>query len=124
MSRDSKAGAHTFEQIRGQYDEWAESRPPIPRRERPRSTGPTLGDTMGKYIFTAIGVGTGILLLTIAAYTFWSAALWVGYARNGAATGYFVTGFFLLIAGVGCILATWNHNFRVLDPDRAPAAHH
>jgi hypothetical protein len=61
-----------------------------------------------------IGIGIGVVLLALAAYAFYSASYWGSYGRDGAQVGYALTGFFLLVAGLGGIVATWNHNFRVL----------
>ena len=80
---------------------------------------------MGKTLFSAIGIGIGVVLLLLAALSFVNAAKWAGYARGGAFVGYSVAGFFLVLAGIGGIAATWNHNFRVLsDAHRSRASHH
>lgn len=78
---------------------------------------------MGKNVFAAIGVVIGLLLLALAAQSFLSAYRWAELARDGAATGYTVVGFFLLLAGAGGILATLNHNFRVLAPGARQPSH-
>lgn len=79
---------------------------------------------MSKIVLTAIGMGIGLTLLVLAAVSFWVSAWWWGYDRSGAGTGYAIVGFFLIVAGLGATIGTWNHLFRVLDPNRAPAAHH
>jgi hypothetical protein len=122
----SSGGQRTFETIRSRYDRWAENPPPRPvdtgedwTPRRPQSEMP-----MSRMITTAIGVGIGVVLLLLAAYAFWSAAWWFDAGREPAAIGYMATGTFLVVSGIGGILATLNHNFRVLDPNRRPAAHH
>jgi hypothetical protein len=117
----------TYEKIREQYDDWTElmARKPVqPHAYPPRShSEPEPESDMSKWVFTAIGVGIGVMLLALAAFSFWTASQWAGYARNGAFTGYTLVGIFLTIAGVGGILATWNHNFRVLEGKGGAAAH-
>lgn len=125
MTRKSLNAGSTFETVRRRYDEWQQMKPPVQRRARPQPSGPTTGSTMSKMILTGIGVGTGLVLLVLAGLSFWAAASWGGYAHQGASTGYTVVGVFLTIAGIGGALATWNHNFRVLDPNRrASHSHH
>jgi hypothetical protein len=126
MSPRALNAGSTFDTVRRRYDEWRDSAPPVHRRPvRSRPSGPTTGTNMSKRILTGIGVGTGFVLLVLAGLAFWASASWSGYGREGAATGYAVVGFFLTIAGIGGALATWYHNFRVLDPNRRPShAHH
>ena len=69
---------------------------------------------MPRMIAATIGFGIGAILLALAAYAFFTSAFWGSFGRDGAQVGYFVAGVFLLIAGIGGILATYNHNFRVL----------
>jgi hypothetical protein len=76
---------------------------------------------MSRLVFSAIGIGAGVILLLLAAYAFYTASYWAGFGRDGAAVGYVLVGFFLLIAGGGGIIATYNHNFRVLV---RPPEHH
>ena len=70
---------------------------------------------MSKTVFAAIGIGIGIVLLALSAFAFYTAYEWAEFDRDGAAVGYTLVGVFLLIAGAGGIIATWNHNFRVLN---------
>lgn len=120
MKRDES----TYGRVRDKFEEWEEiqaHRPPPPRvvpPQKPYHPEPTTGSDMGKTLFAGIGFGIGALLLLLAVVAFYTAGQWAGYAREGAFVGYTVVGIFLLIAGVGGILATWNHNFRVL-----PEAH-
>lgn len=122
----SDGGQRTFDTIRSRYDDWAANRPPRPVAAyedwTPHGDEPTI--SMGKIILTAIGVGTGVLLLAFAAFAFWSASQWGDFGREAASIGYMVVGCFLIVAGVGAIWATLNHNFRVLDPNRRPAHGH
>lgn len=128
MSRDKG----TYDRVGKKYEEFLEiqaSKPVLQRTlppQRPYSPEPHSGADMGRLIFTGIGVGIGVLLLALAALAFWRAAVWGDFARSGAATGYAVVGFFLTIAGIGGMLATLNHNFRVLARPggaQAPATH-
>jgi hypothetical protein len=125
MKRTS-GGQRTFDTIRSRYDTWAENRPPRPVEAyedwTPRGPEPQI--SMSKMILTAIGVGIGLVLLILAGIAFWSAAWWSDAGREPVVIGYIATGVFLLVSGLGGILATLNHNFRVLDPNRRPPAHH
>ena len=69
---------------------------------------------MSRNVFAAIGIGIGVILLALSAFAFYTASSWAAFDRDGAAVGYTLVGIFLLIAGAGGIVATWNHNFRVL----------
>jgi hypothetical protein len=115
MSRDPA----TYGRVREQYDEWVEmerDRPARPFvRSRRTSTPPeTGGFEMGKTVFAAIGIGIGVVILVLAGLAFWSAASWSQFGRDGAVVGYALSGFFLTVSGLGAIIATWNHIFRVL----------
>jgi hypothetical protein len=117
MKRDNP----TYRSIAGRYDEYVEivearpetrderglppQRPYTPQNER---------DDMGKTVFAGIGFGIGGLLLLLAVWAFVVAAKWFGLEREGAGVGYTLVGLFLVLSGAGGILATWNHNFRVL----------
>ena len=76
---------------------------------------------MSRMIPAAIGIGLGVLLLALAGLSFYTAGSWAEFGRDGAQTGYALAGVFLTIAGLGGIVATWNHNFRVLT--RRPSHH-
>lgn len=122
MNRDSA----TYGKVRRKFEEWREiaASKPLPARVLPSGPyvpEPETHSEMGKTIFTAIGVGIGLTLLALAAFAFYTAASWADLNRDGAATGYNLVGFFLLVAGIGGIAATWNHNFRVLT---RPGGHH
>ena len=71
---------------------------------------------MERTVFAAIGIGIGAILLLLAIFAFVTAARWGSLGQDGA------VGFFLTLAGIGGILATYNHNFRVLT--RSNAGHH
>ena len=109
----------TYGSIARRYDEWLRIRGdrPTPDRQlppaRPYTPEPHKPD-MGKNISAVIGVAIGLLLLVLSGLSFLNAYRWVELARDGAATGYTVVGFFLFLAGAGGIIATLNHNFRVL----------
>jgi hypothetical protein len=79
---------------------------------------------MNKTVGFAIGLGIGLLLLALSARAFAAYAHWGGLGRDGAEFGYFLVAFFLLVAGLGCIAASWNHSFRVLAPGRPRAGGH
>lgn len=116
MSRDKA----TYGKISQQYDDWAEIQAGRPAPTAAYPAGPYVPEPepnseMSKLVFAAIGMGIGAALLALSAYTFYIAAQWGDYARDGAQVGYNVVAFFLLIAGIGGIAATWNHNFRVLS---------
>jgi hypothetical protein len=123
MKRDPE----TYGGIRRLYDQWVEiqrEKPAPPRRVLPAHPSyPSTpgGSDMGKYAFAAAGVVIGVIILALAALSFYVSAGWADLGRYGAATGYFVVGFFLVISGAGGIAATLNHNFRVLAQ---PDGHH
>lgn len=125
MKRDES----TYGRVRQKFEEWEDiqaNRPPPPRvvrPQRPYTPEPRTGAEMGKTLFAGIGFGIGAVLLLLAGITLATAASWAGYARDGAAVGYTVAGLFLLVAGIGGIAATWNHNYRVLPEAHRRQAH-
>jgi hypothetical protein len=115
----------TFGTVRGRYQDWfgAGDRGFLPGRnvgtddyERPGAGG----GEMSKMVLLVIGVGLGLTLLGLAALSLSTAASWGGIDRDGAVTGYSLVAFFLTIAGLGSIIATWNHLFRAAGR----SAHH
>jgi hypothetical protein len=117
----------TYDKVGRKYDEWLEiqaSKPIVaPVRSTRKSPPPDpAGSDMGRMVFASIGIGIGVVLLLLAALALWTAMKWSGFGRDGAAVGYYTVAFFLTVAGVGGIAATWNHNFRVLV--RPPQQHH
>lgn len=125
MKRDDDAGG-TFRSVRERYNRWEGHEPP---RRRAAGIGSVLdnvaiSDEAIRMVGLALGVGTGLLILALAALAFYTAWQWGEIHRDGAATGYTLVGFFLTVSGVGAVLATLNHNYRVLNPNRATAAHH
>jgi hypothetical protein len=123
----TQGGDRTFDTVRSRYDAWATDRPPRPTAQYDdwSPSGPEEGVSMSRMVFAAIGVGIGVILLALAAYSFYVASWWAGYGREPAVIGFTTTGVFLLVAGVGGIASTLNHIFRVLDPNRRHAhAHH
>jgi hypothetical protein len=125
MKRNRDAG-DTFHTVRDRYEEWEEGAPPPRRSEGIGSVLDNLyiSDDVIRTIGTAIGVGTGLLMLALAGLSFYTASQWGDIHRDGAATGYTLVGFFLTVSGLGGVLGTLNHNFRVLNPDRESAVHH
>ncbi|CAN5846871.1 hypothetical protein BH23GEM3_BH23GEM3_17230 [soil metagenome] len=116
-------GARTYGTVRNRYDAWSENRPATTPNDNWTPGGHQQGISMARIIFAAIGVGIGLLLLLLSGFAFWAASSWAALGREPAAIGYVLVGVFLIVAGVGGIAATLHHNFRVLDPNRAPAHH-
>lgn len=115
MSRDPD----TYGRVRRQFEAWVGSEANRPARDRLRRTDPFVYNPPGssdmfKTVFATIGIGIGIVLLALSAFAFYTASEWSTFDRDGAAVGYTLVGVFLFIAGAGGIVATWNHNFRVL----------
>lgn len=123
MNRDEA----TYGNVGQKYDEWVEIQKskPTPQRalpeQRPYIPEPGHGSSDMTKVFAAIGVGIGLMLLGLAVASFVVAGKWAGLGRESAATGYTIVGFFLVVASTGGILATLNHNFRVL---KRPGGHH
>jgi hypothetical protein len=123
MKNRHDEGTRTFDTIRNRYDDWDHP-------DRVRATGSRglfqierqKDSPVGRIVTTAVGVGIGLILLGLAGYAFWTASWWNEIGREGAVVGYRVVGFFLVLAGAGCIAATVNHNFRVLT--RRPSHDH
>lgn len=123
----SDTGERTFDTVRERYQGWFGSGRSRRLPGRDVSYGDenwdadTSGENMSKVVLLGIGVVIGLVLLGLAALSFATAAKWEGYARDGAFVGYSVVGFFLVVAGLGSIIATWNHFGRAA---KRPAAHH
>lgn len=117
----------TYDSVRDKYDEFLEiqaNKPVLQRTlppQRPFSPDTAPENDMGKNVFAAIGVGIGVVLLALAAYSFYVANVWGDGGMTGASTGYAIVAFFLAVAGIGGIAATLNHNYRVLA---RPAGRH
>jgi hypothetical protein len=118
MSRPEDSG-DTMRTVRDRYAAHSEAHP------RPRSRSalkvPVLNDAAERMVGMAVGFGAGVLLLVLAIVAGAAAASWAEVERSGAVAGYAVTAFFLTLAGLGALAATWNHVFRVI-PGEAP--HH
>lgn len=108
----------TLGTVRGRYQDWfgRGDRGSLPGRtvadDYDHPGGGAGGGEMSKMVLLGIGVGTGVVLLALAALSFVNAGQWGEIARDGAAVGYALVGFFLVIAGLGAIIATWNHLYR------------
>lgn len=119
MSRHGDQGEPTYDSVRGRYQAWAQSNP---QPQSPSAIGmPEIPESVARLAGIAVGLGTGLLLLALAATAFVASNSWGNIDRGGAVVAYFLTGCFLTVAGLGCITATLNHNFRVLA---GPPAHH
>ena len=119
MKRDNA----TYRSIAARYDEYVEIVASKPELKRPDAralppqlpyTPPEEGKNMGRTVAAGIGFVIGALLLVLAAWAFAVAGKWADLDRAGASVGYLVIGFFLVLSGGGGIIATWNHNFRVM----------
>lgn len=119
-NRHGDQGESTYGSVRDRYRQWSEDRP------KPRSGSaigiPELPEGATRLLALAVGLGTGVFLLVLAATAYYASGTWGEVERGGAVVAYFLTGLFLTIAGLGCILATLNHLFRVLAGP--PPAHH
>jgi hypothetical protein len=115
----------TFESVRKRHGEWREDNPAKPYRSAlDFSEGlpmPELAPRTAKLLFTAIGLGIGGTLLVLAVVALTASRSWADAGRDGAAIGYALPVLFLTVSGLGCILATVNHNFKVMN---AVHAHH
>jgi hypothetical protein len=119
MSRRDQAD-DTFDTVEGRYERWSAANP------RPRGPSalkvPELSDSAEKTVGMAMGFGAGVLLLLLAVVAGLAAARWGRVDRSGAQVAYTIATFFLVLAGVGALAATWNHVFRVM-PGEAPHHH-
>jgi hypothetical protein len=116
----------TYQGIADKYDEWLQIQKSKPAPARVRSSKPYVHERhqdsdMGRTVFAAIGIGIGLVLLLLSGLAFATAARWGSYELASAQVGWNLVGFFLLVAGLGAIISTWNHNFRVLV---SPPEHH
>jgi hypothetical protein len=120
MSRPENSGDDTFGTVEGRYQKWSETNP---RRRGPSALKvPEMSDAAEKMVGMVVGFGAGALLLLLAATAATAAASWARLDRSGAATAYSVATFFLLLAGLGALAATYNHVFRII-PGPAPEHH-
>jgi hypothetical protein len=119
MSRRPDAD-DTFQTVEGRYDKWSQANP---RRRGPSALKiPVMSDNAEKMVGMALGFGVGALLLILAVVTALNAAKWGRVDRSGAQVAYSIAAFFLTLAGVGGVAATWNHLFRII-PGEAPEHH-
>jgi len=119
MSRRPDAG-DTFQTVEGRYEKWNAANP------RPRGPSalkvPVMSDEAEKLVGMAMGFGAGVVLLVLAVITALNAADWGAVDRSGAKVAYAVAAFFLALAGLGALGATYNHVFRVM-PGEGPSHH-
>lgn len=118
---DDEIGARTYDEVRRKFRDWHDTRPPAKPRRRYSPSKPLLSPGISRALLTAIGAGIGVILLVLAALSIWRASMWGTIDRGGGAVGWGLVGFFLIVAGLSAIFATWNHNYRT--PAR-PAPHH
>jgi hypothetical protein len=119
MSRKDPAD-DTFGTVEDRYEKWSDANP---RRRGPSALKiPVLSDSAEKTVGMAVGFGAGALLLLLAVVAGTAAASWARIDRSGAAMGYSIATFFLLLAGLGALAATANHVFRIIPGD-APEHH-
>jgi hypothetical protein len=112
----------TFDSVRKRHGEWREDNPIAPYRSAlDFSEGlpiPELKPSVAKWVFLVMGLGIGTGLLALAAVSLAASRSWTEAGRDGAALGYALPVLFLLVSGLGCILATYNHNFKVMNAVR------
>ena len=118
----SRRDNDTFRTVEGRYQSFEQANP----RQRSRSAIanvrlPAMSDEAEKGVGTALGFGLGALLLLLCAVCIAASRSWGALDRSGAALAYALAAFFLLLAGVGGIAATYNHLFRVIPGE---AEHH
>jgi hypothetical protein len=119
MSTRNPDPDRTGDTVRARYRAWADANP---RPRGPSAIGmPDIGEGTVRMAALAAGIVIGLGLLALAATSFVAAWSWATIDRGGAVVAYFLAGAFLTIAGVGCIWAVLNHNFRVLA---GPPSHH
>lgn len=119
MSTPNSDPSSTGDTVRARYRAWAEANP---RPRGPSAIGmPDVSEGTVRMAALGVGVVTGLFLLALAVTAFVASRSWGTIDRGGAVVAYFLTGCFLTIAGLGCILATLNHIFKVLA---GPPAHH
>ncbi len=116
----------TYKRVQGQYGKFEEAHP-TPRRGTALAWPeeglplPELRVVTARVVFTAIGLGVGLLMLVLSAVSFAASRSWAALDRDGASTGYALPVLFLIVSGLGCIAATLNHQFRVT---RGGGGHH
>jgi hypothetical protein len=119
MSTPTPPSDRTEDTVRARYRAWADANP------RPRGASaigmPEVSVGAVRRAGVAAGVGIGLFLLVLAVTAFVAAQSWSTIDRGGAVVAYSLTGGFLSVAGLGCIIATLNHVFGVLA---RPPAHH
>lgn len=119
MSRRDPAD-DTFGTVESRFDKWSKANP---RRRGPSALKlPEMSDSAEKAVGMAVGFGAGALLLLLAVVAGTAAASWARVDRSGAAVGYSIATFFLTLAGLGALGATYNHVFRIIPAD-APEHH-
>lgn len=118
MNREKDTDGRWKQSVGERYQGWRAENPAQPSESalsfRDGLPVPELSEEAGRVVFTAIGVGIGLLLLVLAATAFHASGTWREIGRDGASVGYFLVFCFLTIAGLGGIIASYNHNYRVM----------
>lgn len=121
MSPRNDRDDSTHRSVRDRYAAYREANPQ--KRSRSAIAFPVLpvpSDDMLRLAGTVIGVATGLGLLALALLAFMTARYWGAVDRDGAVVAYGLTTFFLVVAGVGAIAGTLNHNLRVAAAEPEP----
>lgn len=114
----SRRDNETFRTVEGRYQSFEEAHPKQHSRSAIANIRiPVLSDEAEKGVGTALGFGLGALLLLLCAVCVAASRSWAALDRSGAQLAYAIAAFFLLLAGLGGIVATYNHIFRVIPGD-------
>lgn len=108
--------------VRERYEAFEQANPrPRGRSALSNIAMPVMSDAAEKGVGTLVALGTVALLLLLAAVAVTASRSWAAIDRSGAAVGYAIVTFFLLLGGLGGAAAVFNHLFRVLPNE---AEHH
>jgi hypothetical protein len=117
--RHGPDGESTMRTVRSRADQYDTEQP---RRFSGSAIAvPEIPEHIARPLSLLVGLGIGAVLLVLFVVSVVAARSWSEIGRSGAVTAYSLTAFFLLVAGLGCTIATLNHHLRVLKQD---ASHH
>ena len=119
--RHGPDGESSYGSVRQRFDSWSEANPRPKSRTALGFPDIEVPESVIRTVALLVGVGTGLLLLALAATAYYAASTWAAIDRSGAALAYALVGLFLTVAGLAASLGTLNHLFRVL---RSPGGHH